>query len=344
MGEAFYIASFPQKRYTVPILILKEVPMVVALILIALLLLLLALSYGIYRFVLYAPVGRQNEPHHLPTGEQYDPWMDEMIRLVDELLALPAERVRIESGDGLTLAGDLYAGEAGHPIHICCHGYRGMGVRDFCGGAKQLLDRGDGVLLIHQRAQGDSEGHTMTFGIREREDVLRWARYCTARFPDAPLFLHGISMGAATVLMASALPLPDSVKGILADCPYDVPRDIIVLTADNMGMPGRLMWPFLQIGAFLFGRGLRFGSLCCHEAVKQARVPIEIVHGEDDRFVPAYMSEPMAAANPALVTRYTFPGAGHGVSYLVDGPRYHALTQAFIDRCLGKEQIGGGRA
>ena len=308
--------------------------MVTLVILLVLLLLLLIVSYGVYRFVLYAPMGRQNEPHHVPDGPQYRPRHEEMHRLIDELVALPAERVYIRSKDGLRLAGDWYAGQDGHPVHICCHGYRGLGVRDFCGGAQTLLGRGDGVLLIHQRAQGASKGHTMTFGIREREDVLLWAQYCAERFPGTPLFLHGISMGAATVLMASALPLPKAVKGILADCPYDVPRDIITLTADNMHLPGKLMWPFLQVGAFLFGHGLRFGQVCCHEAVKRAAVPIQIIHGADDRFVPAYMSEPMAAANPALVRRFTIPNAGHGLSYLEDTPRYQALTQAFIESCL----------
>ncbi len=308
--------------------------MLVPVILLVLLLLLLAVSYGVYRFVLYAPMGEQNVPHHIPDGPQYLPKHDEMHRLIEELLNLPKERVSIRSRDGLDLAGDLYAGEPGRPVHICCHGYRGLGVRDFCGGAQTLLSRGDTVLLIHQRGQGDSRGHTMTFGIREREDVLLWARYCAERCPDAPIFLHGISMGAATVLMASALPLPQNVKGILADCPYDVPKEIITLTADRLHLPGRLIWPFLQIGAFLFAGGLRFDHVCCHEAVKRTPVPILILHGEDDRFVPAYMSEPMAAANPARVTRYTFPNAGHGLSYLEDTPRYQALTRAFIDRCL----------
>jgi len=304
-------------------------------VLVVLLVLLLVLSfcYGLYRYVLYAPVGRQNDPHYLPRGEQYDPWMDEMLRLIDELLSLPHERVYIQSRDGLKLAGDYYAGQAGHPVHICCHGYRGLGVRDFCGGAQTLLDRGDGVLLIHERAQGDSQGHTMTFGIREREDVQRWAQYCAERFPGAPLFLHGVSMGAATVLMTSALPLPPAVKGILADCPYDVPRDIITLTAQKAGAPARIMWPFLRLGAALFG-GFRFGTVCCHEAVQRTPVPILIIHGEDDRFVPDDMSAPMAAANPARVTRHTFPNAGHGMSYLVDTPRYQAITKAFIDGCL----------
>ena len=308
--------------------------MVLAIVLLVLLALFLALCYGVYRYALYAPLGAQNDPHHVPRGEQYAPRRQEMLRLIDELLAMPSERVHITSKDGLCLVGDYYEGQAGHPVHICCHGYRGLGVRDFCGGAQTLMARGDGVVLIHERAQGDSQGHTMTFGIHEREDVQRWAQYCAGRFPGVPLFLHGVSMGAATVLMASALPLPESVKGILADCPYDVPKDIIVLTAQKAGAPVRLMWPILRIGAFLFGGGLRFGDVCCHEAVKHARVPIEIIHGEDDRFVPAYMSEPMAAANPTLVTRHTFPGAGHGLSYLVDTPRYQALTQAFLDRCL----------
>ena len=109
-----------------------------------------------------------------------------------------------------------------------------------------------------------------------------------------------------------------------------LPKDIITLTAGKMGAPAGLLWPFLQIGAFLFG-GFRFGDFCCHEAVKAAKVPILVLHGEDDRFVPAYMSEPMAESNPALVTRHTFPGAGHGMSYLVDTPRYQALTRAFLD-------------
>ena len=307
----------------------------VLVIVLFILLLVAGICYGVYRFVLFAPVGDQNEPHHVPGGPQYQPYHAQMHRLIDELVDMPSERVYITSRDGLKLAGDWYPGGPGRPVHICCHGYRGLGVRDFCGGAQSLLARGDGVLLIHERAQGDSQGHTMTFGIREREDVALWAEYCAKRFPGAPLFLHGISMGAATVLMTSALPLPAAVKGILADCPYDVPKDIILLTAkQRVGSPAGLLWPFLTVGAFLFGNGLRFGNVCCHEAVKHANVPILIVHGEDDRFVPAYMSEPMAAANPALVTRVTFPNAGHGMSYLVDTPRYQAMTEDFLNACL----------
>ena len=118
--------------------------MVVFVVLLILMLLLLAVAYKVYRFVLYAPVGKQNDPHHLPRGEQYALKRDEMLRRIDELLALPHERVHITSRDGLKLAGDYYAGEPGHPVHICCHGYRSLGVRDFCGGAQTLMAGGMG--------------------------------------------------------------------------------------------------------------------------------------------------------------------------------------------------------
>ena len=73
-----------------------------------------------------------------------------------------------------------------------------------------------------------------------------------------------------------------------------------------------------------------------NEAVKHTRVPIEIIHGEDDRFVPAYMSEPMAAANPILVTRVTFPGAGHGMSFFEDTERYVSDIRAFTENCKAR--------
>ena len=68
-------------------------------------------------------------------------------------------------------------------------------------------------------------------------------------------------------------------------------------------------------------------------AVKQATVPILIIHGESDSFVPCEMSD-IAAENPALVTRYTFPGADHGFSYLVDTPRYKKIVTEFAEKAL----------
>ena len=110
-----------------------------------------------------------------------------------------------------------------------------------------LQDEGYNVLLVDQRAHFGSGGHTIAYGIRERRDVLSWIEYANGRFgKDKPIYLFGISMGAATVVMAADLALPDNVRLICADCPYSSPRDIIFYVAKrwykcpSRGFCGRL--------------------------------------------------------------------------------------------------------
>ena len=174
--------------------------------------------------------------------------------------------------------------------------------------------------------------------IQRRFDCLDWIGWARERFgPEAKIVLNGISMGAATVLMAAGLGLPENVRGIIADCPFTSPGAIVKSVMAGMRIPERPFYPLLAAGARLFA-GFGMEEADAAEAVKNTDIPILLIHGEDDRFVPAYMSEPMAAANPTLVTRITFPGAGHGMSYLVDTPRYQALTKAFINGCLACPQ------
>ena len=118
----------------------------------------------------------------------------------------------------------------------------------------------------------------------------------------------------------------------IADCPYSSPRDIIRKVARDMHMPDRLAWPFVKIGGRVYG-GFDVDEMDAARAVKQATVPILIIHGESDSFVPCEMSD-IAAENPALVTRYTFPGADHGFSYLVDTPRYKKIVTEFAEKAL----------
>ena len=70
------------------------------------------------------------------------------------------------------------------------------------------------------------------------------------------------------------------------------------------------------------------------DAVKKANVPILLIHGDDDRFVPWEMSKRIAEAAPDKVEFHTFEGAGHGLSYLVDRNRYEKIVGDFLDRVL----------
>lgn len=253
---------------------------------------------------------------------------------IGEFEAAPYEDVSIVSHDGLKLTGRYYHRADGAPLQILCHGYKGNAVRDFCGIWKIAVEAGHNVLLINERSHGGSQGHTITFGILERQDCLAWVDYAVERFGrDAEILLYGVSMGATTVLMASALALPDNVKGIVADCPYSSPSAIIRSVCGKMHYPPDLAYPFVVLGARLFGH-FSLNATTAAEAVKLARVPILILHGEADGFVPAAMSEEIHAACQERVQRFTFPGADHGISFLVDEQRYRRIVTEFVRSLL----------
>ena len=289
-------------------------------------------AYYAYRTAFFSPA---NDRDRIPStnGAQYDPYRAEMKRVFDLLRDRECEFVTIQSHDGLTLSARYYHTAVGAPLDIGFHGYRSSCMTDFSGGSELSINLGHNVLLVDQRAHGKSEGRTITFGIKERRDVLSWIDYALDRFgSDVKITLYGVSMGAATVLMASGLDLPENVKGIIADCPYSSPRDIICKVAGQMGLPKWLAWPFVKLGAKVYG-GFDVDEMDAARAVKDAKVPILIIHGESDGFVPCEMSD-IVAENPEFVTRHTFPGADHGISYLVDGERYKKLVTEYMQIVL----------
>ncbi len=284
-----------------------------------------------YRIAFQSPHRGQNEIFSLPEGEQYRARAAEMKEMVRTMAAEPYERVVIRAWDGVYLRGRLYLrGGKTAPVDVCFHGYRATGVRDFSGGARFLLDQGHNVLLVDQRAQGASRGRTITFGVKESRDVLSWMDYVRYRVElQGPVTLYGVSMGASTVLLASALDLPEQVHHIVADSPYSSPAAILEKVSRDMGLPGKPSLALLRGGAALFG-GFSFAGVSCAEAVKHTKVPILLIHGEEDRFVPIEMSREIAAANPEKVTLLTFPGAGHGLSFLTDPERYKRAVAEFL--------------
>ncbi len=303
----------------------------VILIIFLLIIVTLAISLYCYYTAFYSPPRKRVEPFDLPDTDQYSPFRNENIARVKRMQAEEYESVGITSHDGLKLTGKLYLRYDDAPIAVCVHGWRSSAIRDFCGGAFTLMELGCNVLLVDQRAQGDSEGLTMTFGIKERFDILGWVKYLNTRFPQKPdIFLYGVSMGAATVLMASGMELPDNVRCVVADCPYSSPPDIIKKVCRDLKIPPAPAYPFLVLAARLFGR-FDLSETTAELQVQKARIPIMVIHGTADRFVPCEMSAVLAKANP-LVERYTFEGAGHGISFLVDQPRYEALVRDLTNR------------
>lgn len=289
-------------------------------------------AYYAYRVAFFSPKEGRDQVKPIQ-GHAYDPYREEMRRIYRQLKERPCEFVTISSHDGLTLSGRYYHVKDGAPLDIGFHGYRSSALTDFSGGSELIFRMEHNLLLVDQRAHGKSEGRTITFGIQERQDLLKWVEYAVDRFgPDVKILLQGVSMGGATVLMAAELPLPENVKGILADCPYAAPIEIILHVGRNMPIPIWLIRPFAILGAKVFG-GFDLTETDARKAVQNTRVPILIIHGEADSFVPHEMSD-IVESNPKMVTRYTIPGADHGISYLVDTEKYQALVTAFVKTVL----------
>lgn len=292
-------------------------------------------AYGAYRYVFYFSDHRTlEECLVIPESEQYQKHRTFMRKLLDDMAELPYEQVFIRSADGKRLAARYYKGAANAPVQILMHGYKSNGIRDFCGGALIGKELGYHLILVDQRAHGKSEGHTLSFGVRERQDCLEWIAYAKQRFgSDTPIILTGLSMGAATVLMASELELPENVKGIIADCPYSSPKEIICKVGESRNLPVWLIYPFVFLGALLYGH-FSINACSAIEAVTHTKVPILLIHGEGDQFVPCDMSRRIYEANPDMIRLETFKDADHGISYILDPKKYHQVAEEFLESVL----------
>lgn len=292
----------------------------------------LAVAYICYRMAFYAkPRQPMGDKIDIPVGEIYEPFREQMECWAREVRAMPCEKFSITSFDGLTLTGKYYEYAPDAPIELMFHGYRGSAERDLSGGVQRCFKLGRSVLMADQRCSGGSQGHTITFGICEHQDCLRWVDFMVSRFgKNVKIILTGISMGASTVLMASGKPLPPNVIGVLADCGFSSPREIIQKVIAQMGLPVKLAYPFVKLGARLYGH-FDLEAYSPIEAVQNATVPVILFHGEQDDFVPCAMSRAMYGACSSQKKRLvTVPGAGHGLSYPVAPKEYlQALIEFF---------------
>ena len=297
--------------------------------------LLLTVVWYSYRTAFHAPANRKENHYALPKGGQSQKERQRMLSLIREIDEIPYEDVTISAHDGTRLAARYYHVRDDAPLQIQFHGYRGDALRDFCGGNKLARESGQNTLVVDQRAHGKSGGTAIAFGILERRDCLSWAEYAVMRFgADTPVFLCGVSMGAATVLMSSELNLPGNVVGIVADCPYSSPEAIIrKVCREDMRLSPALVMPFIRLGARLFGH-FDLREAIPLEAVRHTDIPILLLHGEDDRFGPCDMSREIFDACSGYKIRKTFPGAGHGLSYIVDTDGYQQTAAQFTEYCL----------
>jgi len=295
-----------------------------------------AVLYGIYFMAFRRNKTTILDDRTLPQGEQYEPYNEGIRKAIEKMLPVPYEELAVTSYDGLNLYGKYYQLAEQAPLILFFHGYRSSSIRDGNGIFELCSKYGYNILMVDQRAHGKSEGKMISFGIRERYDVLSWINHVTNHMgPEIPIVLAGISMGAATVLMASNLNLPDNVKGIMADCSYSSPKAILRSVMKSLKLPDRIFYPLAKWSARIYG-GLDIEETSAREAVAESKVPILFIHGDDDRFVPCSMSQECYDACASEKKLVFVKSAGHGISYCVDGKLYEKEVQEFTRKVLGK--------
>ena len=304
-------------------------------ILVFLLLSIFVFAYVCYRLVFYKTKKKTLGPdeYEIPQGKEYEVYRDEIIASIKKGRTLAHESVWTKSFDGLILRGNYYEYQPGAPLEILFHGYRGNSERDLSAGVGRCFALGRNALIVDHRASGESEGKTITFGIFERRDCLSWVDFAISRFgSDVRIILTGISMGAATVMMAVGEDLPKNVVCALADCGYSSPKEIIKKVMKDLKLPADIFYPFVKLGAKLFGK-FDLEEASPMEAVRRAKIPVIFIHGEADGFVPCDMSRSLYESCISPKKILTVPEAGHGIAYLKDGEAYLKALRDFEKEC-----------
>ncbi len=246
------------------------------------------------------------------------------------MLAQKHEDVYIKSKDGLRLHATYFPVGDEKKLVICFHGYTSKGMQDYIALSGYYFKNGYSMLLVDERAHGESEGEYVGFGCLDRIDALGWIDYIIGRCgSDVQLLLHGTSMGAATVLMTSGLDVPKQVKGIISDCAFTSPKYVFTHVLRSMyHLPA---FPVIQISDWVNKRKAGYGMDECNSAreVRKAKIPILLIHGSADTFVPCSMCDEIYENCASEAKKLIIEGASHAESYYKDTESYEKALDDF---------------
>lgn len=272
-------------------------------------------------------------------GTDWGQYAGMLAKRKEYFLAQPHEDVQITSRDGLKLHGTFFPNGNGGKIVLAFHGYTSEGMKDYIALSDYYLKRGFSMLLPDARAHGESEGEQIGFGCLDRFDVLEWLKWIERNCgKDVQALLHGTSMGAATVLMASGLTLPPQVKGIVADCGFTSPKEVFTHVLHSMyHIPA---FPIIQIADLMNRKRAGYGMDECNAAreVKKSVTPTLFIHGSADTFVPSRMCEKMYENCAAKKWKLVAEGAAHAESYYKETARYEQALDEMIEYCFAGAQ------
>lgn len=241
------------------------------------------------------------------------------------------EGPEIISNDGVKLNAVQNTIQDSHKWVILVHSYRSDHSM-MNGFARIYQEKGYNTLQPDNRAHGSSGGDYIGMGYCDASDILKWIYYITELDPLAEIILHGISMGAAALMILSDNKLvPENVKVIIADSGYTSAMDYVYVKLKNItgvrwGIIPELMSWFTDLKA---GYSLKEASPLEH--VKHSRIPILFIHGNKDMTVPVEQAYSLYRSAACIKELYICENAGHGESSFLNPQTYWNKVFSFIN-------------
>jgi uncharacterized protein len=275
---------------------------------------------------------------HLAESEAVSATVAEANKMADaEFLENHApSTMNVISNDKLKLKLNAYIFEnepSNHKWAVVVHGYTSE-AKQMTRWVRNFHENGYSVISPDLRGHGQSEGDYIGMGWHDRKDLLLWVDEIIKKDPEAEIVLFGISMGGATVMMASGEELPPNVKVIVEDCGYSSVSDVFIYQLDDLfGLPE---FPVIQAANTV--TNIRAGyDLYEASAVKQvakSKTPMLFIHGDADTFVPYEMLDDVYNAAGVDKDKLVIAGAGHGDAEKVDPVAYWNSVWGFVGKYI----------
>ena len=264
-------------------------------------------------------------------GTDWDVYIPHIRQCKEILAQMPQEDMYLVSHDGLKLHATYFPYEGSKKIVICFHGYTSEGKNDYSTLGLFYKKHNYNLLLVDERAHGQSEGMYIGFGCLDRHDARLWIdKMIQLHGEDCRILLHGDSMGGSTVLMTTGLSLPSQVKAAVSDCAFTSAWEVFsAVLKDMYHLPP---FPIMQIANQMVKRkaGYELDECNARNEVAKSQIPILFLHGDSDTFVPCRMSEELYEVCGTEKKLVLIKGAGHVESCYKDPQLYEKAIEEFI--------------
>ncbi|MEO0948161.1 MAG: alpha/beta hydrolase [Cyanobacteria bacterium J06641_5] len=193
------------------------------------------------------------------------------------------------------------------------------------------------LLLVDFRGAGGSSGNSTTLGVREAKDVEIAVRFACRHWPELPLVLFGMSMGAVAITRAIAHHgvCPDA---LLLECPFDRLLSAVRHRLQVMGVPASglaeliLFWGCLQHGH----NGFTHSPV---DYVRAIACPTLVMRGSSDPRVSAPEIECVFRAIHSPKQFLEFSGAGHELLADYDAKLWRTRVAAFLSEAIVPQTV-----